>query len=72
MENDKLGLARDLLEEARSRKFRLLLPVDHVLAESSESTAGTSITNIKQTPEGWMGLDIGPQTIAAIWQGTNF
>ena len=62
VENDKLDLARDLLHEAESRKFRLRLPVDHVLAESPDSTA-TKVTDIAQTPEGWMGLDIGPKTI---------
>jgi len=62
VENDKLDLARDLLHEAESRNFRLRLPVDHVLAESPDSTA-TKVTDIAQTPEGWMGLDIGPKTI---------
>ena len=62
VENDKLDLARKLLAEAERRKFRLVLPVDHVLAESVDSTA-TRITDIAQTPEGWMGLDIGPKTI---------
>lgn len=63
VENDKLDLACGLLEEARSRKFRLLLPVDHVLAESPDSTI-TKTTDIASTPDGWMGLDIGPKTIA--------
>jgi phosphoglycerate kinase len=62
VENDKLDLARKLLAEAERRKFRLVLPVDHVLAESVDSTA-TRITDIAQTPDGWMGLDIGPKTI---------
>jgi phosphoglycerate kinase len=62
VENDKLDLARDLLAEAARRKFRLLLPVDHVLAESIDSTV-TRVTDISQTPKGWMGLDIGPKTI---------
>jgi phosphoglycerate kinase len=63
VENDKLDLARDLLEEARRRNFRFILPVDHVVAESP-SAATTSVTDIAQTPENMMGLDIGPQTIA--------
>jgi phosphoglycerate kinase len=63
VENDKLDLARGLLEEAKNRKFRLRLPVDHVLAESPDGPA-TRITDIAQTPDGWMGLDIGPKTIA--------
>jgi phosphoglycerate kinase len=61
VENDKLDLARTLLEEARDRKFRLLLPVDHVLAESPDSSV-TKTTDIADTPNGWMGLDIGPKT----------
>jgi phosphoglycerate kinase len=62
VENDKLDLARKLLDEARQRNFRLLLPVDHVLAESPDSTV-TKIADIAATPEGWMGLDIGPKSI---------
>src|SRR5579863_1925401 len=63
VENDKLDLARDLLQEARARNFRLLLPVDHVLAESPDSST-TKTASIDDTPEGWMGLDVGPKTIA--------
>src|ERR1700722_6133290 len=63
VENDKLDLARELLEDARRRNFRFVLPVDHVVAESPNS-AETSITDIAQTPENLMGLDIGPKTIA--------
>jgi phosphoglycerate kinase len=62
VENDKLDLARDLLAEAKRRNFRLLLPVDHVLAESPDSMA-TRITDVAHTPDGWMGLDVGPKTI---------
>ncbi|MGD0303440.1 MAG: phosphoglycerate kinase [Candidatus Acidiferrales bacterium] len=62
VENDKLDLARDLLAEAKQRNFRLVLPVDHVLAEAFDSTV-TRTTSIADTPEGWMGLDIGPKTV---------
>jgi phosphoglycerate kinase len=62
VENDKLDLARGLLDEAAKEKFRLLLPVDHVLAESPDSTA-TRTTDISDAPDGWMGLDIGPKTV---------
>ncbi len=61
VEDDKLDLARRLLDEARERKFRLLLPVDHVVAASPDS-AETRISDIANTPDGWMGLDIGPKT----------
>jgi phosphoglycerate kinase len=62
VEDDKLDLARGLLAEAKKKDFRLLLPVDHVLAESPASTI-TKTTGIESTPDGWMGLDIGPETI---------
>ena len=62
VEDDKLDLARGLLDEARKRNFRLLLPVDHVLAESPDSTV-TKISDIASTLDGWMGLDVGPKTI---------
>jgi phosphoglycerate kinase len=65
VENDKLDLAKDLLAEAKKRNFRLLLPVDHVLAESPDASAAVKTTDIKDTPENLMGLDVGPQTIAA-------
>jgi phosphoglycerate kinase len=64
VENDKLDLARGLLDEAKQRKFHLLLPVDHVLAESPDATAAVKTADIAATPENLMGLDVGPKTIA--------
>ncbi|HEY1735007.1 MAG TPA: phosphoglycerate kinase, partial [Methylovirgula sp.] len=63
VENDKLDLAKSLVEEAKAKKFKLLLPVDHVLAESPDATA-TQTVDIANTPDNMMGLDIGPKTIA--------
>ncbi|MGH9573557.1 MAG: phosphoglycerate kinase [Candidatus Acidiferrales bacterium] len=62
VENDKLDLAKSLVEEAKAKKFKLLLPVDHVLAESPDSTA-TKTVDISQAPDNMMGLDIGPKTV---------
>ncbi len=64
VENDKLDLARGLLEEAKRKSFRLLLPVDHVLAESVDATVAERTTAIADTPENLMGLDVGPKTVA--------
>jgi len=64
VENDKLDLAKGLLAEAKSKKFRLLLPVDHVLAESVDATAAAKTTDIAGTPENLMGLDVGPKTVS--------
>lgn len=63
VEQDKVDLALTLLGEARERKFRIILPVDHVLARSPEDSAETQASGIEATPADWMGLDIGPRTI---------
>lgn len=62
VENDKLDLAKSLVAEAKAKKFKLLLPADHVLAESPDSTT-TKTADISQTPDNMMGLDIGPKTV---------
>jgi phosphoglycerate kinase len=68
VEDDKLELARSLRSEARSRGFPLLLPVDHVLGEELKAGTPTRVTSVSSTPDGWMGLDIGPKTIATYRQ----
>jgi len=62
VEDDKLDLAKSLIDQARAKNFRLRLPIDHVLAQSPSSTE-TKTTDIAQTPPDLMGLDIGPKTI---------
>jgi phosphoglycerate kinase len=64
VEADKLDLARKLLAEAKQRNFRLLLPSDHVLGAQLKPDTETRTTSVTSTPEGWMGLDIGPDTVA--------
>jgi phosphoglycerate kinase len=64
VEEDKLELARQLLQEAKTRKLKLLLPVDHVAAEKIDMNA--RITRVDQgqpIPANLMALDIGPKTI---------
>jgi phosphoglycerate kinase len=65
VEEDKLALAKDLLMQAESRRVRLLLPLDHVVAEKVEVGAPTRIVERGKIPPGWKGLDIGPQTVEA-------
>ncbi len=64
VEVDKLDLARNLLAEAWKKNFRLLLPTDHVLGAEFKADTQTQTTSVSATPDGWMGLDIGPETIA--------
>ena len=63
VEDDKLELAKRLRAEAQQKKFALLLPVDQVVGEKFEAGTTTKTVPISQTPDGWMGLDIGPKTI---------
>jgi phosphoglycerate kinase len=63
VEEDKVELALALLGEARERGFRIVLPVDHVLARAPEEGSPTQITSVEGAPADWMGLDIGPKTI---------
>ena len=63
VEEDKLELARQILDRAASRKVDLLLPVDHVAAAEPKETAQRVVVNDRALPEGLMGLDIGPKTL---------
>src|SRR5580658_7620371 len=63
VEADKLDLARRVMQEASAKKFRLLLPTDHVIGAEFKADTQTRTTPVAETPEGWMGLDIGPETI---------
>lgn len=62
-EDDKLDLARQLLQKAQSKGVRVMLPTDAINADSFSEQARTGTSAIDQTPEGWMGLDIGPRTV---------
>jgi phosphoglycerate kinase len=63
VEDDKLDLAQRLLAEAKERNFKLLLPVDHLLGKDLKASAPIQTCDVSATPDGWMGLDIGPKTI---------
>jgi phosphoglycerate kinase len=64
VEAEKVELAARLIADARARGFRLALPVDHVVAAAFKADAQKKTTSIAETPDGWMGLDIGPETVA--------
>ncbi|MDA0700385.1 MAG: phosphoglycerate kinase [bacterium] len=64
VEDDLLGLARDLLAKAAARKVPLVLPVDAVCAAEIKAGAATSIHPADAIPDGLMGLDAGPRAIA--------
>ncbi|HKW62471.1 MAG TPA: phosphoglycerate kinase [Candidatus Acidoferrum sp.] len=63
VENDKLDLAKRLRNEAQQKRFALLLPVDHVVGAEFKADTAAKTVSVHDTPDGWMGLDIGPKTI---------
>jgi len=65
VEEDKLDLAKELLAEAQRRNVRLILPLDHVVAEKIDGAAATQVVSTDAgVPDDRMGLDIGPETVA--------
>jgi phosphoglycerate kinase len=62
VEEDKVPLAKGLLEKAQGK---IKLPVDHVVAAAFKADAEHKACPVTETPEGWMGLDIGPETAKA-------
>jgi len=65
VEDDKLDLARKILADAKARNFRLLLPVDHVIAPEFNADSPATTVEVGATPVDQMGLDIGPKTASA-------
>jgi phosphoglycerate kinase len=66
VEEDKIELGKELLAEAQRRNVRLLLPTDHVVAETMDAGAKPQTVSAEAgIPDDRMGLDIGPETIAA-------
>ena len=64
VEEDKISLAKELLQQAKTRNVKMLLPVDHVIADRVEAGASAKIIGTGEPiPPNMMGLDIGPQTI---------
>jgi phosphoglycerate kinase len=62
-EEDKLGLALDILKKAKEKGVKIYIPVDAVNADAFDANANTNISKTDQTPDGWMGLDIADETI---------
>ena len=63
-EVDKLELALDLLEKAKEKNVKLILPVDHIISTDLKNETDAKVLDSNDIPEGWMGLDIGPRTIS--------
>ena len=64
LEADWESYALDMIEKAREKGVRLLLPVDTVIGDKFAPDADSKVVEAGQIPDGWQGLDIGPKTVA--------
>jgi phosphoglycerate kinase len=64
VEEDKLDLAKGVLGFSERRTIKLLLPTDHMVADKVDASATPEVVNTRAIPEGKIGVDIGPATIA--------
>ncbi|RCH54327.1 phosphoglycerate kinase [Mucilaginibacter hurinus] len=63
VEEDKLDLANSLIEKAKAKGVNLLLPTDSVIADNFSNDANTDAAQNDNIKDGWMGLDIGPESV---------
>ncbi|KAK8623122.1 hypothetical protein V6N13_118015 [Hibiscus sabdariffa] len=63
VEEDKLDLATSLMAKAKEKGVSLLLPTDVVIADMFAADADSKVVPAAEIPDGWMGLDIGPNSI---------
>lgn len=62
-EEDMLDTARQIMAQAEAKKCELILPVDVVLSEDFMAGAPTAVAPVTDIPDGWMALDVGPETV---------
>jgi len=63
LEEDKVELAGEILQKAKDANVPLLLPIDDVIADAFDANANTKVASRNGIENGWMALDIGPETI---------
>lgn len=62
VENDKLDLALEILEECKKHNVNVYLPVDNVIADNFSNDANTQTVPSDEIPDGWMGMDVGVES----------
>lgn len=61
-EDDKVELAKEMMDKAKAKGINFLIPVDNVVATEYSADSEWKIVDSDDIPEGWMGLDIGPKS----------
>ncbi|WP_190810418.1 phosphoglycerate kinase [Flagellimonas sp. S3867] len=62
-EDDKMELALDILKQADEKGVKIYLPVDVLAADAFDNSANTRFVDVNEIPDGWQGLDAGPQSL---------
>lgn len=68
VEKDRVKFAKELMGRSQARGKKILLPIDHKITTDIKDTAALKTTDSAAIPEGWMGVDIGPRTLALFAQ----
>ncbi len=63
LEEDWKGYALEMIDKAKAKGVKLLLPVDTVIADAFAADANSQVVEAGNIPDGWQGLDIGPKTV---------
>lgn len=63
VEDDKIELAKSLEAKAKEKGVAMLLPTDVIVADKFDPNANTQTVSVEAIPDGWMGLDIGPDAV---------
>ncbi|MDW8056035.1 MAG: phosphoglycerate kinase [Elusimicrobiota bacterium] len=66
VEQDKVDLAKELLKKAEQKNVNILLPIDHIIATKLDKDAEYKYIDHIDIPEGWIGVDIGKNTISRV------
>lgn len=61
VEEDKIDLASELIKKAKEQNVEIKLPIDSIVADKFDNNANTKVASNHAIPDGWMGLDIGPE-----------
>ena len=63
-EDDKMALALEILKQAEEKGVQIHIPVDVIAADDFSNDANTQVVDSDKIPDGWQGLDAGPDTLA--------
>ena len=63
VEEEFIPMAKDLMEKAKAKGVKFFLPTDVIIADEFKADANSKTASVKSIPDGWMGLDIGPESI---------